>query len=523
MRSDFQTAVAQTVRRTSLGLALHLVLLLSIFSAAIGIRAWKIRLLPLEFHPVRQYRSAFIAKAFYYQGNPSIPEWKKDIAARFVEREGILEPPILEHLGSLSYRIVGKERVWIPRFFSAIFWVVGGAFLYLLARDAASSRAAIFSTTFYLFLPFGVAASRSFQPDPMMVMALLLSVYLVFRYYHRESWQLLALAACAAAAAMLIKPVCLFLIFGAFVLLAFSKQGIWKSFRNPRIWAFGAISLVPSVIYYAHGILSGGRLESQAEGTFFPRLFFERQYWLGWLGNIDRVTGVAIFILALLGILLFRPGMPRALMVGLWAGYFLFGLVFNYHIHTHDYYQLQLIPVVALSLGPMADTLFTDLMVLVAPGWGGRVALTALLLLGALLATASYIQAIWDPVYWVNRDQVTISEEVGRRVNHTNRALLLSYAYGDLLEYHGDVYGIPWPWKNDLDSQRRLGQSPPTLEGLFQEMSQKYSPEYFIITEMAEYDRQPDLQNFLTKNYPLFARGDRYLIFDLRKRLSANP
>ena len=42
-------------------------------------------------------------------------------------------------------------------------------------------------------------------------------------------------------------------------------------------------------------------------------------------------------------------------MAGLWGGYFLFGLVFTYHIHTHGYYSLQFVPIVALSLGPLWD------------------------------------------------------------------------------------------------------------------------------------------------------------------------
>src|SRR5258706_7370780 len=45
-------------------------------------------------------------------------------------------------------------------------------------------------------------------------------------------------------------------------------------------------------------------------------------------------------------------------MLGLWAGYFLFGIYFNYHISTHDYYSLPLIPIVLLSLAPLADHVF---------------------------------------------------------------------------------------------------------------------------------------------------------------------
>jgi hypothetical protein len=54
-------------------------------------------------------------------------------------------------------------------------------------------------------------------------------------------------------------------------------------------------------------------------------------------------------------------------------------------------------------------------------------------------------------------------------------------------------------------------------------MAQDYSPEYFIVTDMDEYRGQPELDDFLNKNFPVLEPANRYVIFDLRKRLSSNP
>lgn len=497
----------------------RLIILGLLFAAALALRAYKLKEVPLQFHPIRQYHSAFIARQLYYRSAKSIPEWKKQIAACNRKKEATMEPLILEHLATLAYRLVGRERLWIPRLFSSLFWLIGGAFLYLLAKNMLSADAALFSTTFYLLLPFGVIASRTFQPDPMMVMMLMASVYAIFLDHAQPSRHRWTMALISSALAILIKPMCWFAIFGAFVSLAIHERGFWTTIKRPRAWSFASLALLPSLIFYSYGVLKHLEILYIAENTFLPHHLGERVYWLGWLDMIDRVAGSTAFIVALLGVLLLRGGRLRVLLAGLWTGYFIFCLVFNDAIYTHDYYHLQLIPVVALSLGPVADTVLKHLEN--RPGMRPvrRVASVSTLILVAFLATTFYLRAIWRPLNQIDRDPVTIAQEIGQRVGHTSRCLCLSYAYGVILEYHGDLCGIPWPGISDLLEERRGGQLPLTVEERYKELAQNYSPEYFIVTDLGELKEQPELRDFLNKNFPLLSGNDRYLIFDLRTRL----
>ena len=57
----------------------------------------------------------------------------------------------------------------------------------------------------------------------------------------------------------------------------------------------------------------------------------------------------------LLGLFFVRERSARFFLYGLWGMYILYGLYFDYHIATHDYYQLPFIPIVAISLAPLAD------------------------------------------------------------------------------------------------------------------------------------------------------------------------
>jgi hypothetical protein len=38
---------------------------------------------------------------------------------------------------------------------------------------------------------------------------------------------------------------------------------------------------------------------------------------------------------------------------------------------------------------------------------------------------------------------------------------------------------------------------------------------YFLVTDMTEYDQQPELKAMLTANYPVYDQGQGYIIYDL--------
>src|SRR3990170_2666173 len=148
-------------RRLLPTLALPLMLLL-----ALGIRLFDLTDPPLDFHPTRQLRSAMIARGMYYAGLDDVPEWQREMAPRQQDSQEALEPTILETLVAFAYRLAGGEHLWLGRLFSSFFWVAGGLALYGLGKDLSSHDGALVGTAYFLFLPFAVFASRSFQPEP---------------------------------------------------------------------------------------------------------------------------------------------------------------------------------------------------------------------------------------------------------------------------------------------------------------------------------------------------------------------
>ncbi len=482
-----------------------------LFLAALGIRLYQANQPPLDFHATRQYRSLIIARGFYFDGLTSIPAWERQVAHFSQQKQGILEPPIMEFLVSIGYRILGGEHIWLPRTLSSLFWLIGGGFLYLIGKKIADADAALFGTAFYLFLPFAVVASRSFQPDPLMVMLILVSVFAILRYYESPSSSRLVIAAALSALAFIVKPGAVFAIVGAFVALAISRQGIRQTLLSRTFLVFMTITLVPTLLIYAYGTFTGTFLVNEAEKTLLPQLWLTGFFWRGWINNIGDTVGFIPLIGALLGTLMFRQGLPRALMIGLWVGYFIFGLALNYNLATHNYYQLQLIPIIGLSIGPVM-ALVIDQLNQIHPQMHWRFAAWGVLLLALLLSIGIARSRLVNPNL---EHKVKVEQEIGELVNHSTRTIFLSSDYGVPLEYNGLLSGSPWPLASDLEWEQLAGVPTLTAEERYNAWFAKNSPEYFIVEDFVEFDEQPDLKQFLSR-FPIVSQNNDYVIYSLK-------
>jgi hypothetical protein len=487
-------------------------ILFFLFVIALAIRIYGIGEYPLDIHPVKQYRSALTARLYYYEGVESIPDWKKEVARKNVQLLGSLGPTLVENIAAFTHRLAGAERLWIPRFLSSIYWVIGGIFLYLLALKLSSFDGAIISTAFYLFLPTGILLSQSFQPDPLMIMLMIMSLYAVIQQYQHPTTKGLVLAAAIAGAAILVKPVSLFFIFGSFVSLSVYQHGIYRMILRLSFWVFTLLALFPTLLYYGYGIFISGALQGQADTSFIPKLLFEPYFWQFWLKHIYRMIGFAALIGGMFGILLFRADWRRVVIIGLWSGYFLYGLVFTYHIHTHNYYQLPFIPVIALSLAPLG-ALFIDNLLEINSHWSYRPMIVSILVFAVVLQIGLFVQVRQDmPDY---EREVRIAEEIGEAVDHSTQTLILAPFSGSPLKYHGELAGWPWPTQGDINADKLVGKVELSVEARFKMLKSIHEARYFIVTDFNEFTEQKELREFLMTNYPIILQKNNYMIFDI--------
>jgi hypothetical protein len=455
----------------------------------------------------RDYTSAMFARDFYFRHVDSVEEWRKEMAGLLRQNQPILEPPVTEYLVSLIYRVAGREQLAFARFLTTSFWLVGGIFLYKTAKIVGSREAAIFATAYYLFLPLSILVSRSFQPDSLMMMLFLISLFLILRYDEEPSIRRLVAAAGVSGLALLIRPLVLFAIFGAFIALAINRKGSWLRFLDRHFWLFAILALGPTALYYGYGILIAGFMRWKVTTSFLPHLFLQGVFWRDWL--LLCVAAVTTF--GLLGSLIALPlqpqGRPRALLLGLWIGFILFGLVFNYHIHTHGYYHAQLIPIVALSLGPLV-TLIAGRLRQVINRWYWWLPVASALLLALLFM----FRETRSGLGWQQFESPATAREIGAIVNHSTAAVFLSPYYGMPLQYYGELTGAYWPRPIAYRAYRSSDYTELSVEARLDALG--FAPEYFVITHFSEFrDHHDDLAAYLEANCRLLAESEEYLIY----------
>ena len=488
----------------------RIVIVFSILVCGFVTRLYDLTDPPLDYSPTRQLRSAMIARGIYYSTLPDAPEWQKDIASKGRDLHSRIEPEIIENITAATYHLVGGEYVWIARIYSSLFWVLGGLALFLLTRQIVSDDGGILALIYYLFVPFGLVASRTFQPDPMMT-AMIITAWMSFYYWDKSSsWKWAILAGLTAGLAMYIKSTSAFFLFPGMALVVLSRKKVLETIRDGQVWVIALIASLPVLAYHIYGLFISGILVSQLGARFFSQMWSDPGFYRLWGNALSKVTGhYLILLIGLLGLLLIKKRRDMVFLTAIWAGYLLYGFGFSYHISTHLYYTLPVIPLLGISIGAVSDWIFQharkfNLEKLMVVG-------TALLvILGVsggyfLLAREDYRH---EPAYY---------QKVADFVEPTAKIVALTQDYGYRLSYYG--WRIIQPWKGNEDliySELKDSETGP-----FSERFSRYSEnfDYFIITRKGEFRRLKNLSQELYAHYPILAEGGGYLIFDLRERI----
>jgi hypothetical protein len=526
--------------------------LLALLAVGLALRLWGLQRPPLEFHPQRQFMGATIARSYFLESRAGEPAWRRQVADLNRRNENALEPHILEHAAVLAYRLLGREVIWIPRGLSVCFWMAGAVLLYRIGVRLASPASALLSVAIFLLMPFGILASRSFQPDPLMVCLQLAGIMGLLRFAEREGLQRLLLAAGLCAAAVFVKPVCVFVLLGVYGIGSLRRQGLRRTLTSRYTILLGAALCLP-VAYYLSKMLFdtvGSDLRGQAEGSIVPALLLTRVFWNGVALMLMRVVGIMPLLLAVAGLALVPEKAPhQGVLAGMWAGYAVFVLIFTFHTHTHDYYHLQILPIAALSLGPLAlvvvgherrfawlmpaRVLMAAVIVAVAmclaaaalaslgpePLTARRLAKSAVKVCGATWGVPQKFMGYLRPASIGVSSDVADARAVGECVGHSANTIFLGKDLGSALAYLGELSGVRWPscdlvraWRLRGDDQA-LVTAEQRLDGM---LRQNPNADYFVVTDFGDLAQQPDLERLLSA-YPVVARTTRYAVYSLKR------
>lgn len=463
---------------------------------------------PLDFNPTRQLRSAIIARGFYYERSTALDPNTRALAISHKDSMENLEPPILESIVAWSYQLLDGENLEVARIFSSLFWIAGGIALWDLGRRISSSMGALAGVGYYLFLPFSILASRSFQPDPGMVMLILWTAWALYQWMEKRSWKWLVLTGLLGGVAGLVKIMALFFTFGMVMgaFLYYAKETFlsssqvpksrWRVLSNlialPQFWTIILLMILPALGYYLLGNRDGSS-SFLTQWTLFTRWreVTDPSFFMRWMIRIDDLLMIGLILAGFSGTLLTSPK-NRALLWGIWVGYLAFGVTFPYHTLTHDYYHLPLVVVVSLSLIPLVSLIwkmvvdrgrllsltFIGVLVLffVYNAWIGR----------SILVGQNFRQ---HPAFW---REVSESMPVGAKV------IGVTQDYGFRLMYYGWRKIAIWP----------QGAGSEDFENRHQDAA------YFLIT--AKNQIRQEMLDYLEENFPKVAFGEGYLVYDLQ-------
>lgn len=479
-------------------------LLVVLLLVGLAVRLPAIGEAPLAFHPTRQYRSALFARYLAAQVRPDASPVSAEVAE--ASQSGTYEPPIMETIAAASFVASGQEPLWVVRLVAAACWMGVALITYLLARRLAGIAAAAVAASVVVFLPFTVPASRSFQPEPLMVLAMMAALLALIRHDEDPTRRRLLVAAGLAAAAVFVKPMCVFVLAAAFAAVTLRRVG-WRRAVSADSATYLAVMVAPGAVWVAWAMFGTGAIAHVPAESPSLALLTSGAYWSGWWHQLGKVVGLPVLAAAAVGLVV-APARLRTLVLGALAGYVAYGLYFAFQIHTHDYYSLLVVPLVALAAGGFG-------------GWAHERARAVGLELAVVgLAAVALVAAVGLDLERAARipDQrlITQAVEIGEATDHTTHALILAPAYGQHLRYHGGFSAEPWPYPYDDRRDVLQGEQPRSGGEHLDEVAAEEGAELFIVADLDELAANDSLRRVLEAEHPVLARGQDWIVYDLR-------
>lgn len=483
-------------------------LILLAFLLGLAVRLYDLHDLPLDFHPTRQLHSALIARGMYYEQSKEAPEWMRERAVIQWKAEGLIEPQIMQRLSAFTYRLIGAPELWAARLWSIFFWTLGGVFLVLIAIDIAGLEGAAIASVFYMLWPYAAIASRAFQPESLSMASIICALWLAFRWVKKPGIPRAVAAGLACGLAIYIKSTTVFLLAPAIAGLVLSTFDLRSAIRNIQVWIVAILAVIPYAIYHIYGVYVLGLLGEQYALRFFPNLWIDPAWYLRWIGEMNHVIGLEVFLVSFGAALILAKKPAFGMLLGLLAGYIIYGFVFSYHVSTHDYYHLPLMAPVALGLGLLFKTMLNA--VEKERKIFGQLVM-AVFILGFMMLKAWDVRVtlkrtdyLSEPVFW---------ENLGAELGQDARVTGLMADYGYRLAYWGWMTVEPWLGIADINVRELAGAELDLQAELDRRLGEN---DFFVVTQFGEYNNQPLLKEHLEGNYPKIIDRQDVVVFDLR-------
>lgn len=339
----------------------QLIFLILVFLLAFGLRLYKIDNPLADWHSWRQADTASISRNFIKEGfTPFYPKSDSFYALnsygdKNINRYFLAEFPLYNIIAHPLYLIFGVKE-FLLRLVSAVFSSATVIVLFFLVKKYSSSLAAYLATLFLTIIPFNIYYGRVTMADPLHVFLSVSALLLVTLWLEKKTYLSSALAGAVLALAILTKPYAVVLGLPVAILL-FASWGREIKKNWPQILIFGFLSLVPYALWkwhidrYPEGQFGTLWLFNSNNirftGAFFRWIIFERLNKL--------ILGAGGFVLFFIGLLCPKNKKEWLFYLSWLLALTIFICVIATGNVTHDYYQLPLVPILAILAAKGAE------------------------------------------------------------------------------------------------------------------------------------------------------------------------
>lgn len=321
-----------------------------LFIAGLAIRLYRLNAPLADWHSFRQADTASVSREFINHGyNLFKPKYHdlSNIQSGQPNPEGyrMVEFPLFNTLHAGFFQTIRGISLLnfegAGRMISILASLGAGFFLYLIVSRETNFLTGILSAGFLLFLPFSIYYSRTILPDYLMVFLSLASIYFL--------QDKLFISLVLGALSILVKPYAIFLLTPAYLVMEVNEFNIKHLLRVACYLLLVALPFITWRLWikqFPEGIPASQWLLNY-EGI---RL---RPAWWRWLFG-ERIGRL---ILGSWGLIPFGLGLIyqvkkkiNYLFFSWLVGIFVYFVIFAWGNVQHDYYQISVIPVIAVFL-----------------------------------------------------------------------------------------------------------------------------------------------------------------------------
>lgn len=484
---------------------LQILLLILILVGALFVRLHRFDGPIADWHAWRQTDTSSVSRNFIKYGFDLLHPRYDDISNTQSGKDNpqgyrFVEFPLYNIFQANLYKMIGVFSLeeW-GRVVSIISSLLSIVFIYLLVKKYADPTAAIFSSAFFAFLPFNIYYGRSILPDPTMAMASLGGIYFFDKWLEKDivkrpiNWLWYLSSLIFTTSALLLKPYAILFTL-PMLYLVFYKLG-FKFYKKWQLYIYLIIAITPLILWriwmtqFPEGIPSsewlfnGGNI--RFKGAFFYWLFADRigRLILGYWGLV--ILGFGVIAAARKKLI-----QKNLFLVSFLISSFLYMSVFARGNVQHDYYQILIIPSLAIFLG-LGSSLLLNL-----PKEYFHKSIGAVVLSVCIIFSISFGWYYIRDFFNINNPSIVTAGKAVERLTPTS-AKVIAILHGS----EGDT--------TFLYATNRQGW--PSFQKPIPELV-KMGASYLIFANPTKEDQD------LGKEYKIIESTDDYIIFDLHKK-----